>query len=253
MEINKECFTIFSPDAIQTRKYQVALKWLEEKGFQIKYCFLKKINSEELNQLYPHISSKDSYSLVKNLFLSNSSLIVIFEFTKTYTCSHNDYCEYLVELKGKSDPFVNSPHCLRSFLNAENKILNFLHTSDNIHEMKREKSIFFSNSYKDEHVVYTKNNINKLFRIININEPFIPTISLIELFALKLNINIMEKYLNNTIVNSTKEKYNYLFKYHENDLLNNINTNLSDTDMLTKYWLKLVFECQKFHYIHCND
>lgn len=253
MEINKECFTIFSPDAIQTRKYLKALTWLEGKGFEIKYCFFKQISLEELNQLYPHISSKKSYNLVKNLFLSNSSLIVVFEFTQPHTYSHNDYCEYLVELKGKSDPFLNNSYCLRNFLNAENKILNFLHTSDNFHEMNREKSIFFN--IENEYKVYDKINSIKLFDTININEPFISTISLIELFRIKLKIDIVHKYLNKTTLTSLslKEKYNYLFSCHENDLLNDIDSNISNIDMTTQYWINLSFECQKFHYIYCND
>ncbi len=251
MEINKECFTIFSPDAIQTRKYLTAITWLEEKGFQIKYCFIKQISLDELNQLYPHISSKKSYNLVKNLFLSNLSLIVIFEFTQSLTYSHNDYCEYLVELKGKSDPFINDSYCLRNFLNAENKILNFLHTSDNIQEMIREKSIFFNK--KNRYNMYDRKNASKLFDIININEPFIPTISLIELFRIKLNIDIVHKYLNKISLASLKEKYNHLFRFHENDLLNDIDCNILIMDITTQYWINLSFKCQKFHYIYCND
>lgn len=133
-------FVIFSPDSIVTGVYREAIKLISAYDIDFFYCKWLKIKKEQVEMIYAEnykISTFNNY-LVEDLFSLDYSLVCILR-----SDSNINIIEFLKDYKGPSNPLISEDDKLRNILGAENKILNFIHTSDSRDDALREAKIFF--------------------------------------------------------------------------------------------------------------
>lgn len=135
-------FVLFSPDCTVTGRHREAIDWLYQRGIVFCAFVWKKLSTAEVDFLYQENRrrrGRDSLDeLVDRLFTLDQSLAALVE-----APGIQDIHSYLAELKGPSDPAKSTPHHLRRWLGATNKILNFIHTSSTANDAARESRLFF--------------------------------------------------------------------------------------------------------------
>lgn len=135
-------FIIFSPDCTTTGRYLQAIDWFRQRGVVFRRFAWKRLKPAETAALYAtnrqHRKEDPMDLLVDRLFALDHSLGALV----TIPCAQ-DVHDRLKQLKGPSDPTEASPTHLRRFLGATNKILNFVHTSDDTLAAESECEVFF--------------------------------------------------------------------------------------------------------------
>ena len=137
-------FVLFSPDCIVTEIYKVAiqqiqknnLKFVKFKWVKIDYTIIDKLYNKNRNTKNHH------HSLVQSLFNQGYSLACIVKSTSQFKSF--PVVQFLKNLKGPTDPAQFHDIHLRKIFGAENKVMNYIHSSDTTHDVQNESALFFS-------------------------------------------------------------------------------------------------------------
>lgn len=161
---NVNTFILFSPDATTTGYYNKALRWLYSHGFFAKWYAWLKLTKKDLSRLYPHQADVDGlgWNLTCDLFTMDSSLLVGLNYTIK---GEDDISKVLTKLKGSSNVKNRAVNTLRHYLNAETRIVNFVHTPDSFNDYKNELSLLIRN--KNFHQNFIHPHKHKFYLIKN--------------------------------------------------------------------------------------
>jgi nucleoside diphosphate kinase len=136
-------FILISPDAVEQDLIFPILKELEKynihplrlKYLDVKLPLLEKLYGHQVNKMTPN------WWLVEKLFTLGRSAVVLL---KSECASEIDLSHFITQLKGSSDPSNCSNSSLRGQFNAENRVVNLIHTPDDFNKCLTEISNFFS-------------------------------------------------------------------------------------------------------------
>ncbi|MFM7907786.1 MAG: nucleoside-diphosphate kinase [Microcystis sp.] len=138
-------FILFSPDCTVTRLYLDAIDWLRSRKIIFLAFSWKRLSIVDTQNLYRKNRSSRSHTylddLVDELFSLDYSLASLVSLENSF--SDDTIYSELIELKGPSNPQQAKSIHLRRWLGATNKILNFIHTSDDSQATINEASLFF--------------------------------------------------------------------------------------------------------------
>lgn len=139
-------FLLFSPDSTVTRLYNNACLWLEQQNIRFLAFSWARLRSEDVQQLYLKNrmgrAAVPEDRLVDELFSLGYSLGVLACLGSSCIREESIY-SYITALKGPSSPRKTKPENLRWHLGATNKILNFVHSSDDSLSASKEAAICF--------------------------------------------------------------------------------------------------------------
>lgn len=163
LALDKEMtFMLFSPDAVEADLTSPILERLMQLGIQparVKYIDmrgekLEKLYSHQLDRMTPH------WWLVEKLFSMGRSMAVLLVGDPQ---SHTSLAERVTKLKGKSDPAKCNPDTLRLIYEAENRVINLIHSPDEPEDFWKESRLFFSN----EEIEQAYQDTMRLHQVIN--------------------------------------------------------------------------------------
>lgn len=142
----KFAFILFSPDCTVTRLYGDAINWLRSRKIGFLAFSWKRLSPIDTHNLYLRNRSSRAHTdlddLVDELFSLDYSLACLVNFEKD-TFPEEILHSKLMEFKGPSNPHQAKSIHIRRYLGATNKILNFIHTSDDFNATLHEANIFF--------------------------------------------------------------------------------------------------------------
>ncbi|TQR32833.1 hypothetical protein C7Y47_11965 [Lysinibacillus sphaericus] len=142
--MNKDVsFILLSPDAVKQDLIFFILEELEKfdilplriKYLNIKLPILEKLYGHQINKMTPN------WWLVEKLFTLDRSAALLL---KDNSPEERDLSEFLTKIKGVSDPSNLSNSSLRGKFNAENRVINLIHTPDDVNKCSSEITNFFS-------------------------------------------------------------------------------------------------------------
>ncbi|MBP1904867.1 hypothetical protein J2Z32_001491 [Paenibacillus turicensis] len=142
---------VFKPEAIAGRKILESLDFLKQYGF---YPLAAKsyINSRhiyrELWRYQCNLVKREQLDIM-DLISDTKSLLVVLRLDHN---SEFPASEILSAIKGPANPTLRKPEHLRSMLGQTNKLLNFIHTSDEPIDIIRELGICFD--YQDRNSLF---------------------------------------------------------------------------------------------------
>lgn len=138
---------IFSPDATTTGLYERGVQCIEGAGLRILDGLWVRLPPSLTNTLYRANRAKGRThfdDLVDLLFSLDWSLALRIGPNPAGSMKAETLHQRLKDLKGPSDPSRQQPGQIRKELGAENRLLNYVHTSDSYRDSLREFSVVAS-------------------------------------------------------------------------------------------------------------
>lgn len=135
-------FMVVQGDSFYFNKAGKVIEYLRDKKFDIvDYEFKQVFSESDKEEMYlNNLNNKKNYWWFgKEVFELGPSLGIILRKTDS-----KNIFEDLTDLKGNADPLINKGQNIRNDLGAFCISYNLIHTSDNLSEMLRESSLFFS-------------------------------------------------------------------------------------------------------------
>lgn len=132
---------VFSPDATVTRLYRKAIDAIASRDLFVSHWCWRRLGSQAIASLYSANRKREPSSplhpLVDELFDLDFSLVCVVDAQKDFPHGES-VISFLRQFKGNSDPSQCDESSLRGLLNAPNKIMNYLHTSDSPESAEQE-------------------------------------------------------------------------------------------------------------------
>lgn len=136
-------FAFFHPWTVQCGKLRPMLERIIERGFRVVAFNFHRITERDVEFLYAGnrpISGSTSWFIPRQLYEMGPSCGVILH----RRAAGQPAATAMAQLKGKSQPFLNSVGQLRYDFRAPNKSINLIHSSDDWKATVSEALIFFS-------------------------------------------------------------------------------------------------------------
>ncbi|OHX40710.1 MULTISPECIES: nucleoside-diphosphate kinase [Cytobacillus] len=142
-KISKFALVMIKPESFVYNKYFIALQEIQRHGFKPVYFIQKKLTRVECLELWRYQWSAASLlrTLISEKLMSYSeSLIIIYEAPNNI---EEFASTYLSKLKGPANESLRKEYHLRSILKPKNRMLNYIHISDEPIDVVREIGVLF--------------------------------------------------------------------------------------------------------------
>jgi len=134
---------VLKPDVWAGRRGVAILDWLEERGFAPAYCTRLRFDRHSVHALWRYqwnMATPQRRALQERIMTCFDSLLIVVRRSRPIRVPTT---VYLTDLKGPSLPADRKPEHLRTLLDSDNPILNFVHTADEPADVVRELGIYF--------------------------------------------------------------------------------------------------------------
>ena len=152
-------FMMLGPDATWDT---TVLDIFKTYGIQILLCKIVTITDITAEKVYQKelLAGKISSWWIKNKFFSLGPCFVALV---GGSVPHNfsSFCDYLLSIKGASDPNIRAAGTIRDQYEVPNKAFGFMHSSDDIESAMYEASLFFENYEIERSIIEYPSSIHK--------------------------------------------------------------------------------------------
>jgi nucleoside diphosphate kinase len=141
-------FVFFDPWTLGTRRHIGMLEFMLEQGFVLldfEFETLSEADAEEIYRTNHPIREGNSWHVARLVYPMGPSLGLLLGSRDEDSCA----CSRMQYLKGKANPALNRAGQLRYEFLAPNRCLSLMHSSDDLSQVRREGSVFFSTDRLD--------------------------------------------------------------------------------------------------------
>jgi nucleoside diphosphate kinase len=136
-------FVFLDPWPVLTDRVIPMVRHMLDRNFQLldfEFKSLSEADAEEIYRTNHPIREDNSWHIARLIYPMGPSVGLLLAHRDLQTCA----CIRMQSLKGKANPALNRAGQLRYDFMAPNRCLSLMHSSDNLAQVKREASVFFS-------------------------------------------------------------------------------------------------------------